>query len=153
MDITLQSTGILQSGQGMDVNDAIDAIILILELHVILYRPQIVTQVLSPCRTSPGKDTTLLHLISFNYGNLPSHLLWGSHSHKMEGSSQSQLGCRHQLETGSGQSLVILRNDTALGIEAMKYSSQLLSIIGKVVRLQSTDHCLHYLRQKQHFSD
>jgi len=49
----------------MDINYAIDASILILEVDIILYGSQIVPQVLSACGTSPRKNPTL-HLISSN---------------------------------------------------------------------------------------
>jgi len=58
MDIPLQGTGVLQRGQGMDINYTVNAIILILEVHIILYGSKIVAQVLPPGRPSPRKNTT-----------------------------------------------------------------------------------------------
>jgi hypothetical protein len=60
VDIPLQRTGILQRGQGMDINNAIDTIILFLKVNIILYRTQVIAQVLPSGRTGPGKNT-LLH--------------------------------------------------------------------------------------------
>jgi hypothetical protein len=57
--IFLQATGIFQCGQSMDINDAIDAIILILKADPILQRSQVVPQVLPAGGTSPRKNATL----------------------------------------------------------------------------------------------
>jgi hypothetical protein len=45
----------------MDINYAVDAIILILEVHIILYGSQIVAQVLPTCGASSRKNP-MLHL-------------------------------------------------------------------------------------------
>jgi len=43
----------------MDINNAIDAIILILQADIVLYRPEVIPQVLPAGGASPGKNTTL----------------------------------------------------------------------------------------------
>jgi len=60
-DVVLQFTGILHSGQGMDVNHTVDTVVLLLEGDIILYSPEVVTDVLSGSRADSGKNA-LLHL-------------------------------------------------------------------------------------------
>src|SRR5512136_1427369 len=60
---------ILQSRESMNIHDAIDAVIFILEGNVILHRSQIVSDVLSACRSRTGE-------------NAFSHFLWRSLAHR-----------------------------------------------------------------------
>ena len=45
----------------MDIDNAVDAVILILELYPVLQSPQIIADVLSARRAGSGKDTSFTH--------------------------------------------------------------------------------------------
>jgi hypothetical protein len=50
--IFLEQVCILEGGEGMDIHDAINAIVVLLKLHIILDSPQVVAYVLLAC--GPG---------------------------------------------------------------------------------------------------
>jgi hypothetical protein len=51
--------GILECGQGMDIYDAVDTIIVLLKFDVVLNSPQVVANVQLTCGPGPGEDATL----------------------------------------------------------------------------------------------
>ncbi len=53
-----QILGAFDGGQRMDVDDAVNAIVLILQGHVILNRPQVIAQVLPAGWPGAGKATS-----------------------------------------------------------------------------------------------
>jgi hypothetical protein len=51
--------GVLEGGEGMDVDDAVDAIVVMLQLDIILDSPQVVADVLSASGSGAGEDAPL----------------------------------------------------------------------------------------------
>jgi hypothetical protein len=62
IDIVSKGLCVFQSGESMNIHHAIDAVIFILHGNEILYRSQVVTNMLSACGAEPGENA-LSHLI------------------------------------------------------------------------------------------
>jgi hypothetical protein len=57
VNVLLQSTGILQGSQGMNINYTIDALVLVLKADIVLDGSHVIAQMLPTGRASAGKNT------------------------------------------------------------------------------------------------
>jgi len=82
----------------------------------------------------------------------PSHLFRGGHAHEAKDFSKDNLTCLDQLESCPGEG-VVLGDDPALLIEAVKHGGQILGIVRQVVRLESDCHLFYYFGEKYQAAD
>ena len=76
--VLLEVLRILDRRERVQVDDAVDTLVVVLQRHVVLDRAQIIAEMLASRRASTGENTSLLwHHLSFNdFAHQAHHLAW-----------------------------------------------------------------------------